>query len=146
MSEKFLQDNFAVVFFALLALVSFSISLIGGWLQLSRDYRADRDFIGSRWWFQSAVLRFGAGYRSCLIVGANTSGIRFSVLLPFRIAHPPLFLPWSDLTISRERSWFIQSVRLRPARHPSVTITISQRLFSKIEAELRIPIHGRAAA
>jgi hypothetical protein len=146
MPEDLFGKYFFVSFVALWAFVTSLIAMLGGWLQLSHDYRADRNFSGKQWWFQSAGFRFSANYGSCLIIGANSEGLRISVLFPFRIGHPPLFIPWSEFSITRGRSWFFRVVRLVPRRHPSVKITLSERLISKIESEIASSVEERAAA
>ncbi|NOK22634.1 hypothetical protein [Corallococcus carmarthensis] len=92
---------------AMFVLVSFTLSKMGGWTRLARDYRLDkgggfpcRSFVsGHMGWVE---------YRSCLTVGGDARGLYLAVLLPFRAAHPPLCIPWSDIHDRRhERHFFI---------------------------------------
>ncbi|MEO6603434.1 MAG: hypothetical protein ABIQ16_26360 [Polyangiaceae bacterium] len=39
-------------------------------------------------------------YGGALSLSAQPGGFAVSVLLPFRVGHPPLFIPWSDVTES----------------------------------------------
>jgi hypothetical protein len=45
-----------------------------------------------------------------------------------RPCHPPLFFPWSDVTVSREQRWFGELARFRLAKEPSVPLLLSVRL------------------
>jgi len=136
-------DTLGVVAAAIVgwSLICLGIAAIGGWMQLARVYPARGDGLGRRWWMQSARLRFGLAYNNCLVVDADPSGLRIAILLPFRVGHPPIFLPWSELCVSRRRQWLVRVVRLEPARLPAVPITISERLYARLEAAV-----GPAAA
>jgi hypothetical protein len=90
--------------------LSLLLSYVGGWAALAKRYRADQDVdcgVGESFRFCSGS--FGAtSYGSCLTIGIHEKGLRLSVLFPFRIAHPPLFIPWSDFQNIHEGShWFI---------------------------------------
>jgi hypothetical protein len=84
---------------ALLVLaISGTISLVGGWFLLARKF-PDRPFVASQV-FSSTSGYFGrviGGYRNCISVGANTFGLRLSIFPLFRILHPPMVLPWSQV-------------------------------------------------
>ncbi|MFB1481145.1 hypothetical protein [Corallococcus sp. RDP092CA] len=81
--------------------VSFTLSRLGGWARLARDYRP----------------RGGGGLpRSAFITGAVGAvehracprGRCLAVLLPFRLGHPPRCIPWSDVHDRvRERRFFL---------------------------------------
>jgi hypothetical protein len=114
--------------------VSLLISVAGGWWLLARAYRATEKCKGKHWRRASAVTRlpFG-GYRNCLIVSANRQGLGVVPWLPFRLYHPPLFFPWSEVVIRRER-WllFWRFVRLDLARVPSVPFRLHRSLADQI--------------
>jgi hypothetical protein len=121
-------------FFSIWLLVSLVISLIGGWFSLARRFRSQAPFVGSKWWGQSGWMRGLASYRSCLVVGANPSGLYVAVFFPFRIAHPPLFIPWSEVTLSRGRVFFIKMVRFQLGRENPIPLSIRESLASKLKA------------
>jgi len=106
---------------------------MSGWWELSRIYKAMVSPDGKRFWFQSASMRMGTNYGNCLIVGVNREGIRLSVLFLFRIGHPPLFIPWPDVSMSEKRFlFFFKQVELRFAKCPSIPFVISRRLMDRI--------------
>jgi hypothetical protein len=62
------------------------------------------------------MMRGLAHYRNCLVIGASPTGLYLAVFLPFRLAHPPLFIPWNEVTLSRGRVFFMNMVRFQLAR------------------------------
>jgi hypothetical protein len=60
-------------------------------------------------------------------------GIYLSILFPFRIAHPTLFIPWEDVSVKGERRrWLSPRVELRFAKCPFVPFLISRKLAAKL--------------
>src|SRR5437867_2949527 len=92
-------------------LVSILISSIGGWGELGRRFRYPENFKGSRWSFQSGQMRWIAGYRNCLTLGASDEGLYMSVLLPFRIGHPPVLIPWAEIRVERGELFLFRGVK-----------------------------------
>lgn len=109
------------------------ISIMGGWRNLARMYRATQSFSGNRFYFQSGGMRRGTSYNNCLTVGANLYGLYLSVFLPFRFAHPPLFIPWEDISTKfHGKGWLFAGVRLQFAKCPSGSLLISKRLANRL--------------
>jgi hypothetical protein len=117
-------------------LVSFIISRVGGWSLLAKVYLAQgsNTLDGESWRFQSIQMRWATNYGNCVTVRAIPLGLGFSVLFLFRIGHPPLLIPWSDITVHRvKRSRFFPSwIEFRFRLDPSIPIRVSNKLFSKI--------------
>jgi hypothetical protein len=129
-------------------LVSFLIARIGGWSLLARVYPAQSDTLdGETWRFQSIQMRWSTNYGNCVTVRTNPLGLGFSVLFLLRLGHPPLLIPWSDITVHRrKRSRFFPSwVELRFRLEPSVPIRVNDKLFAKImkASERYSPDFGR---
>jgi hypothetical protein len=73
-------------------------------------------------------LLFGlpCNYSFSLVLGSGPAGLHLATLRPFRPGHPPLFIPWRDITATVERGWLgnhvaftfepFRPVRLRIAR------------------------------
>jgi hypothetical protein len=104
------------------------ISHIGGWAMLAKQFRALETFSGPRWYFQNAQMRWMAGYHNCLTVGADASGLYLSILYPFRIAHPSLFIPWREISFSQTKILGFKVVELRLGRDSSIPFRISPSL------------------
>jgi hypothetical protein len=105
---------------------------LSGWASLASHYRTDAPLDGSRFHFQSVGMRFGMNYGGCLTVGVNRKGLYLAVWFLFRIGHPPLIIPWCDITMTERKRFFIQQVVFRFDRCPSIPFIIYKRLADKI--------------
>ena len=79
--------------------VTVLIARLSGWATLADVYRFSEHFNGYRWRFQRAQMRWGMSYNG-LTVGMNEKGLYLSVFFLFRMGHPPLFIPWRDISVS----------------------------------------------
>ena len=112
------------------------IAWFSGWWELGRVYRASGPFSGTLWRCQSAGFRWSTSYSGVLNVGVNADGLYLSVLFLFRVAHPPLFIPWCDISARAKRAWFlVDLVELRCRQAAGVPISVPQRLALRIERE-----------
>ncbi len=93
--------------------VSFLISWWSGWAMLARRFRFRSKFTGLRWRFQSGQMRWMCGYNNCLTVGANSEGLFLSMLPFFSLFHPPLFIPWTEISYTKKTSFFLAGVRFQ---------------------------------
>ena len=134
--EKFLESYFVLIFIFFWIAISVLISNLSGWTRLARHYRTDAPFDGVRFRFQSAGLRFGTNYNGFLTVGVNRMGLYLAVWLLFRIGHPPLFIPWRDVTMTERKKFFMQQIIFRFSRCSTIPCIISKRLADRI-AEAR---------
>jgi len=124
---------FVVSFVVLWNLVVLLISAISGWRHLAGYYRAPGPFSGQKWTWQMGW--FGAArYRGVLTVGADTSGLYLDVMPLFRIGHPALFIPWSDITIEDRPAFFFPVVALQFLQVPGVTLSLPKKLWEQVEA------------
>jgi hypothetical protein len=123
-------------FFA--ALIGFLIILfifiarISDWATLASFYRFSGSFMGERWRFQSADLRWKMGYNNCLTIGANGSGLYLSVFFLFRLGHSNLFVPWADISVSIKRGFFHTLMEFRFRQAPTIPFRVSERLGQRI--------------
>lgn len=108
------------------------IARAGGWAALAQVYQSAGDFEGRRWWFQTGQMGGGIRYGGILTVGANLRGLYLSVLVPFRFGHPPLFIPWTDITVTARRGLVLGHVDLRFRRVPGVSLRLPERLGRQI--------------
>jgi len=85
------------------------LSYVGGWHELSKNYRRESAVEGRLFPFASMSVGpklFPVSYGSCLFVRLGTEGIALSIFPIFRFLHPPLFIPWRIVTdCRRERFW-----------------------------------------
>jgi hypothetical protein len=108
-------------------------SFVGGWYELSQQYPDQRRMREKTYRFASMGLGrgyFPVSYGHCISVHVDAEGLAVSVLLPFRIFHPPFFIPWSAIAeCKQERFWFLI--------HKAVYV---------IKPKTRLSFHGRVAA
>jgi hypothetical protein len=115
--------------------IIFSISAVSGWMVLARRFRPTSTFTGPNWSFQSARMRWTSRYGSCLTVGADPTGLQLSVFFLFRAGHPPLFVPWSEISVARRWKFlFVTQVKLMLGREEQIPFTISGTLADRIQA------------
>jgi hypothetical protein len=101
------------------------MATIGGWRRLAESYRAIDEFDGERWRFRSARMGW-VGYNNCLTFGVNATGLYLAVLFPFRLGHPPLLIPWSEIDVSEQKTWVgFKYCEFRFRQAPSVIVRIA---------------------
>lgn len=120
---------FPVIWIAMTTL----ISRLSGWAALAEVYQFNDSFSGETWRWQSGQMRWSANYGGCLTIGANGAGLYLSILFPFKVGHPPLFIPWTDITVQTKRQFLSTLVEFRFRRVPSL-LRINDRLARRIQA------------
>jgi hypothetical protein len=126
---------FPVVFVLFWLVISIAISRIGGWAALARVYRLEDSFEGERVRFRSGQMRYAMNYNNCLTLGADRRGLYLSVFFFFRVGHPPLYVPWSEITISTSRRFFMDMTELSFTRIPGVFLRLSSSTAEKVLAK-----------
>jgi hypothetical protein len=124
---------FLVYFAALWSVVCYLISFIGGWYELGRLYAAERPFDGQKWYFQNAALRFAVGYHNILTIGVNTEGLYMAVFPLFRLGHPPLFIPWRDISVQQGKYLWVRVYKFEFRQAPSVSLRLREKLGRKVQ-------------
>ena len=124
---------FPALFVGIWLLVMFLLSRLGGWHRLAYRYRLSSTFSGKVWRFQSGRFNWAA-YNNCLSVGANGKGLYLAPLFLFRFGHPPLLIPWGDITVEKKKflAWTYSDL-LFPGV-PGVRLRISGRLWRRIDS------------
>lgn len=95
----FIIIGFCIVFVGIWSFVCVLISLTGGWWRLAKYYRIDHEPVGK--WRNGFFAMLGiASYRGTLNLKICAEGLYLKVNPLFKIAHPPLLIPWHDLRIN----------------------------------------------
>jgi len=81
-----------------------AIAQFGGWSKLANRYPDETFESGRTFYFCSGHVG-QASYGMVLTLEVCESGLRMSVALPFRIGHPPVFIPWSEFHSIREKGF-----------------------------------------
>jgi hypothetical protein len=107
--------------------ISALLSVLGGWTSLAGEFRAPHSIGGQRFRFVSGSMGarvFPVNYGGCLFVTVNETGFGLSILFPFRLLSPPLFIPWSQVASVETKRFFLvnrASVRLH-GRWPTISV------------------------
>jgi hypothetical protein len=132
--DELFENYFMVLFPILWIAISFVLSRASGWHKLGEKY-SRIDFVsGERWRFRSARLRHSVSYNNCVIFISNREGLGISVFFLFRFGHPPLFIPWTDISISNETKFFRKAIRFTVGREFPIPIMVHINLGAKILA------------
>jgi hypothetical protein len=126
---------FPVIFIGGWIGISLLLSWVGGWQELALRYRATESIKGERFWMKSAGMRWGVSYSSCLNFGVDSVGLFLSVVPLFRVGHPTLFIPWSDISLRREKLWLLLDVvRLSFRQVPGASLLLRPKVATQILA------------
>ncbi len=131
---------FPVFFLALWAGVLTRIGWLGGWAELARSYRLTTEFDGRRWRFRSVLVRHAANplrrasYGACVTLGSNVRGLYLAVFPLFGIGHPPLFIPWADVRISKHEGMLFSYLEFRFVRVEDVRLRLRPGLGGEVAA------------
>ncbi len=124
---------FIALFVGTWIIISFALSRASGWAKLAQLYPAGRSFDGELIRFQAAQFRYATNYNGCLDFGSNYEGLYIVPMLPFRAFHPPLLIPWSDISARPFKLWTLWSfVELRFDRAPELPVRIKLQLAEKL--------------
>jgi hypothetical protein len=125
---------FPIFFVAFWVFVCFIIGLVSGWRLLSKRFSCPKGlFHGQTWSFRRARMRLLANYGNCLNFGADESGLYMSIFPIFRVGHPPLLIPWSEITVVPGETGLVFKQRnLRLGRQEAVSLRISASLMEHL--------------
>ena len=135
---KWINQNsfiiFPFFFVSIWMLSTYWVAVTSGWRLLAKRFRLQETFTGQKWNMQSARMRWFSQYNNALTVGADTAGLFMVPFLLFRAWHPPLFVPWSEITGVREtKVLFVKFVEMRLGRVEEVPFRIRAPLAAKIQ-------------
>ncbi len=125
-------NEFAIFFIVLWIMVHFLISRLTGWARMAGHYPDMGGFSGKKWRFQTITTRRGMGYRGSVNVGADARGLYLSVFFLFRFGHPPIFVPWRDITITEKKIFKIQLLELRFRKTENLSVRIVAKLGDRL--------------
>ena len=130
--DRHLAAIFPIYFLLLWLLVSTIISFIGGWFSLAKVYRTRAVFNGARWRMQSGQMRWRANYNNALTIGVNQQGLYLASVFFFRFMHPPLLIPWNEITVRRSQGWFFEYVTFTLGRERAIPLQIRGNLAARL--------------
>lgn len=108
---------------------------VTGWRTLSRRYPALDGRSGKRIWPGYAWFRGLGLYTNTVYLKAGATHLHFQMIPPFRVAHPPFSVPWTDISAERQRHWWWSSlVRFSFAGEPAVPFKVLDSVGDRIIA------------
>ena len=135
-SFPFSPIGFVLFFVMLWCLISFLLSFIGGWFALAQRFRTQDaphgEVLVAGPWFRTVYVRFWTHYGGIIRLVAASDALYLSVLVLFRVGHPPLRIPWSEIEVSRTKYFFRRYVELRLGRDIQIPMRISERMANKL--------------
>ena len=123
-----------------IVLVAFIIYLtpwLSGWRSLAEKYRAEGHFSGLAHTFWYAHMRSMTKYNRVLKVGCDERGLSLSTAFYFRLGHPPLFIPWSEVHFIRRQakifSYQWPVIRIFFKDCPDVYLDLTEKVLTETE-------------
>lgn len=125
----------AVLFFlAVWATICLTVSCWSGWHLLAERFRSEREFAGELSRFQSGRMRWGCGYNNALTLGANADGLYMATLAIIRLGHPPLFIPWMEITARNEKRLWADGVQFTLGLETKIQLWVLKSVGEKLLA------------
>jgi hypothetical protein len=113
--------------------ILFLLSHIGGWSRLALKFPARDIPTGERFGWQSARIGL-TRYNNALTIFTSREGLYFQPLFLFRLAHPPFFIPWSEVKHPQAQRMFMRDMVAFDAGSPTVaTLQIPRKVFEAQE-------------
>lgn len=105
------------------------LSSMSGWARLAESFAAVGEPTGRRFFMQYGVVGTVI-YGSNLSIHTASNGFYLSVWLPFRIGHPPLFIPWQEVrNATTYPFWWFEMVEFDVGSPSIATLELPKRIF-----------------
>jgi hypothetical protein len=115
----------------------------GGWTILAERYPASPPMPRPRTRFGYAIFAGWVGYNGALVVGSDGSGLFLSVWPLLAWAHPPVFIPWTEVErIEHRRRFAVRLHEIHVRRAPEVRFALRDRTYALVRddaAAARVP-------
>ncbi|WP_426746752.1 hypothetical protein VZQ01_01810 [Myxococcus faecalis] len=125
------------------AFVMWGLSWMSGWRGLARDFATDtEDRPESMRWLRSARLGW-TSYNNCLRMGGDARGLYLCPILPLRLSHSPLRIPWSEIRAWERKQflfWWTDTLLLGPTH---LRLTVPSSAMESLTAYLEDGRDGR---
>ncbi|WP_429884729.1 hypothetical protein [Geoalkalibacter halelectricus] len=100
------------------------VARFGGWTKLSGPYSLLGGFSGRRLFLQTILLERGVRYGNTMTLGVSHQGLYLAPLFVLRPGHPPLLIPWEEISVEDKKGFFGHTLEMRFSRVPGVTLTL----------------------
>ena len=89
-------------------------------------------FTGEKWRMRSGQMRGWTNYNTVLPIGISQEGLYLATLFLFRFMHPPLLVPWSEITVQKSDGWLFKYVTFTIGHELAVPLRIRGSLAVKL--------------
>jgi hypothetical protein len=96
--------GFACFFLGIWFGITVLMSLFGGWFKLSKIFRDSNPPRNQQFTFESIYMG-SVNYKGCISGCLGADGLHLKILLLYPLMHPPLFIPWSEITSITVKNW-----------------------------------------
>jgi hypothetical protein len=128
--------GFVVFFVTFWCSICFFISMMGGWFTLSRRFKRQSEPYGeirsAGPLFYGVKMRFRVNYGNVIRITSADDALYLSMLFLFRIGHPPLRIPWTEIKLERTKFLWLRYVVLTLGEHERIPMRISERMARKL--------------
>jgi len=122
----------AVFYLVLWLLLNLLVSRLTGWGRIAAHYRNTGGITCKVWRFQTITTRWGMGYKKSTNVGADSRGLYLFLGVLFRFGHPPIFVPWSDVTVVEKQINRSKMLELRFRKTGDLPVSILPELGARL--------------
>jgi len=116
--------------------------LSSGWYALSKRFRAQSKFLGqlksTRPYFNVCMKNWD-DYSGIIRIAAEEDSLYLSVVFPYRIGHPPLRIPWTEIQFGKTKFLWRRYVVLTLGDQEHIPMRISERMARKLGILDRLP-------
>ena len=107
------------------------LSWMSGWRRLAERFHHPKPFEGSYYRFQTAHMT-GVRFGGVLEIGVGETGLYLVPMILFRLFHPPLLIPWSELRAASVKRFLFEGHRLTFHSFPGIELDLHRRTFEKM--------------
>jgi hypothetical protein len=130
-------------------LTCYSSSAFTGWYKLSQRFTAEQEPSGPAQsagpFFYAVYMRWWSHYSCIVRLTAAEDALYLSVILPFRIGHPPLRIPWREVQFGRVTFFWRRYVALTLGEQEHIPLRITEGMARKLGILERLPDYETAA-
>ena len=131
--------GFPFVFAAIWCGVCLLISGISGWSRLAEKYPGSETPAGKCFSWQRGRMGV-ANYKNSLVIHTSPEGLHLAVMKLFRVGHPPIFIPWSDIhNATFQRLFWSETVAFEAGHPPLAKIHLRRDVFADVPIQIVDP-------
>jgi hypothetical protein len=119
-------------------LVTATLAILSGWRRLAERFPAPPIVDGEKYASQSLRLSLLGSYNRCVHVTVGEKGLHMVPMILFRLLHPPILIPWTDISACERRDFlFMKRTRITVGTPLGREIDVSGRVAPAIELAWR---------